>query len=180
MVAALEAVVDRLGDDLGLVAVDAAGGGASRSWSWFPSTMKRSPGQARRSRTNAGRATHPGRATSPRQMMVSPARTRDRHSRRRWLFMRRTSANGPSKASRAFRSPKWMSLQIHVVSGGLVMIGIGPASEPASSMSASQRSRRALDGRGGHDAAPSTRLQRATSPASSANSRNCPGAPTTW
>ena len=37
-----------------------------------------------------------------------------------------------------------------------------------------------LDGRGGHDAAPSTRLQRATSPASSANSRNCPGAPTTW
>ena len=37
-----------------------------------------------------------------------------------------------------------------------------------------------LAGRGGHDAAPSTRLQRATSPASSANSRNCPGAPTTW
>ena len=41
--------------------------------------------------------------------MVLPARTRDHHSRSRWLFMRRTSANGRSKASRTLRPPKWRS-----------------------------------------------------------------------
>ena len=51
--------------------------------------------------------------------------------------------------------------------GGDVVVGLPEVAE-------------GLDARGGHDAAPSTRLQRATSPASSANSRNCPGAPTTW
>ena len=57
------------------------------------------------------------------------------------LHMADELPNGRWNACRALRSPKWRSLQTHVFSGGLLMIGIGPWSLPASSRSISHRSR---------------------------------------
>ena len=52
----------------------------SVSWSWFPRTRIRSPGQFRTSRTSRRSRHASGWATSPRQMIVSSACTRRLHS----------------------------------------------------------------------------------------------------